>query len=275
MSALLLYGVVLPPGDVGPPLSPGVAGAVLRLITQRAAPLPSAQPSTQSRSPAPREPNEPPQPDLFCAALVSPLLDRQLLKQPSLAEVLAFQRAISVWHQHAAVLPARFGCLVRDEDALRSHLRARQSDYLDALQRIVGCVEMGVRVTLPAPRPSMSAPDRTSGASFLRARQQHYARLESVDEHAAQIAGRLTSALAPHARQSLTLPPKREEQALAVRVAFLVERSELPAFRAALAALAPEPAGRRTLLGPWPPFSFAPIASPDGADEVALGVDPP
>lgn len=274
MSALLLYGVVLPPLDPGPPLPPGVSGAALRLITQRAAALPSAQPLTQGASPAPREPSELP-PALRCAALVSPLLDRQLLKQPPLAEVLAFQRAISAWHQHGAILPARFGCLVRDEDALRSHLRARQVDYLEALQRVAGCVEMGVRVTLPAPPPSTSAPDRTSGASFLRARQQHYARLASVDEQAAQIAQRLTVALAPLARQALTLPAKREEQVLAVRVAFLVASAALPTFRAALAALAPEPAGRRTLLGPWPPFSFTPPASPDGADEAALGAAPP
>src|SRR5437868_15206200 len=64
-----------------------------------------------------------------------------------------------------AVLPARFGPSYADADALRSAIRSRREQLVEALERVRGCVEVGLRVFDPA---AASEPDAgTSGRDYM------------------------------------------------------------------------------------------------------------
>ena len=60
-----------------------------------------------------------------------------------------------------AVLPARFGLAFEDEAALERSVRERREELGEALGRVRGCVELGLRVL--APEPDESADTAVTG----------------------------------------------------------------------------------------------------------------
>src|SRR5918911_1693864 len=63
----------------------------------------------------------------------------------------------------AAVLPMRFGGAVADDDELRRRLAPREQELAAALERVSGCVELGLRV-LAAQRDAAPA---ASGREYM------------------------------------------------------------------------------------------------------------
>ena len=176
-----------------------------------------------------------------------------------------------------AVLPARFGTTFADDAALRAALARHEGDLAAGLERLRGCVELGVRVLwepTPAPTPATSTqPAANSGRAYMDARlaeerrrreerQRAEARVEPIHAPLAALA-------VDSSRRVLTTP-----ETLLV-AAYLVPRERAGAFRDRVGELGPAfPDLRVVCTGPWPPYHFVPrldgIQS-GGAGEVGGG----
>jgi Gas vesicle synthesis protein GvpL/GvpF len=141
------------------------------------------------------------------------------------------------------VLPLRFGTVLGDVDELLAVLTRRQDSLRRALDRVRGCVEMGVRARLePADIPSR--PSGGSGTDYLRAR---------AGEHA--IAGTLHRRLA--AVSSAADKTVRRGAVPVFVGAYLVPEPGVGRFRDAVHELvADHPDLSIACTGPWPPHSF-------------------
>jgi hypothetical protein len=197
------------------------------------------------------------------AAVVSPLAEPARVATPARAELLEYERVIRAWHAVADVLPMRFGSVLSDETAVRAHLDAQRAVYPRALERIAGCVELGVRALVSAPPPPAapvegSKPESRSGADYLKARQQRHSAENRLRDQCAALEQALLSKVAPWCREHRSeLSSPRSGGPMLCSLYFLVPREQVAAFRAALSPMPPVggPA-ELTLSGPWPPFNF-------------------
>jgi hypothetical protein len=161
------------------------------------------------------------------------------------ASVLAHARVVDALAEaNDGVLPARYGGLHADAAALREAVAGRP-ELARALDRVRGCVELGVRVLGEAPKPVAAS----SGRAYMSARLEER---RSAD----RLADALHRPLAALARESsLTVGAT---PSLPVTGAYLVDRGAVGEFRKAVERLqADHPSVGIVCTGPWPPYSFA------------------
>jgi hypothetical protein len=146
-----------------------------------------------------------------------------------------------------AVLPVRFGRAYADASALRSAVEARGEELREALARVRGCVELGLRVLAGTADRTRAAPE--SGREYLRARLSERQRGEELAEELdAPLA-----ALSRAATRSVLATPQ-----LVLSAAYLVPREELDEFRKAVGSVqSRHPELSVACTGPWAPYSFA------------------
>lgn len=147
-----------------------------------------------------------------------------------------------------AVLPVRAGTRVRDHHEVRELLSARHDEFREGLDRVRGCVEVGVRIALADDEPSEAGEaGRGDGRAYLVRRTRAWRRADDLVR-------RLSGCLA--------LPGVRDVAVLActpatVKVSVLVERVRLDAVRSALVDAVGPGQGDVVVAGPFPPYSFA------------------
>lgn len=147
-----------------------------------------------------------------------------------------------------AVLPARFGRPLRDEAELTSVVREREAELHAALDRVRGCIEVGVRVLCGGGR---TGNEGGTGREYL------LGRLESV-RTAEGVARAIEDAVGEKARERDVRVVAKDD--VLVTAAFLVPRSELDSVRASVEELAGgHPALTFVVTGPWPPYSFVTV----------------
>ena len=150
----------------------------------------------------------------------------------------------------SALLPVRFGTTFQSEAEVVALLRARTASFTSILARVRGRVQMTVRFVsgeqqLPLVDEKVSAPDRSSGAAYLRSRALAARRLARWEPCVAlsRIAGKWI-------RAELI-----EERHGVVSVYHLIPRAAAAHYRrvveAGLSGLRPQ------VTGPFPPFAFA------------------
>jgi hypothetical protein len=146
---------------------------------------------------------------------------------------------------NVAVLPARFGSVHKDPDALRAAIAEREPELLAALERVRGCVELGVRALAPPPERA----EASSGAAYMHARLQERRELEGLaDEVDLPLAG-----LAREATRTVGATER-----LLLSAAYLVPEDRVTGFRELVERLqAAHPELGIVCTGPWPPYSFA------------------
>jgi Gas vesicle synthesis protein GvpL/GvpF len=172
----------------------------------------------------------------------------------------------ALWRQEAvlealmrdrAVLPLRYGTVLEGVDELLSMMIGRQEEWRRALDRVRGCVELGVRASVrppPAAVPASSSATE-SGTEYLRRRGVEHERAQAV-------AGAVHAPLAAVASTSDTnlgagAPPL-------FAASYLVPDPELDRFKRVLSRLTVDhPELAIVCTGPWPPYSFV--------DDGALG----
>jgi Gas vesicle synthesis protein GvpL/GvpF len=160
----------------------------------------------------------------------------------------AYERTVRRLMDLGAILPAQFGSMLADEDAVRELLRRRRRDLLARLLSVRGAVEIGIRASwlghvdgVPDSRPP-------SGASYLRDRFE----LRQSARRVASVLEPLTS-LARGSRRSLVPQPE-----LPVLDAYLVDRVRVREFVAMVEQLGDRLEDVELVCtGPWPPYSFA------------------
>lgn len=151
-------------------------------------------------------------------------------------------------------LPARFGTVFPDEDALLTTLRERLDSLAEALGRVEGAVEMGVRVGWDEREPGRIEGEGRGGRAFLEARRREFEARERLKERAGALLDAVERELPePLASIRRVLP----EPGVAGTLAHLVHKEAVRSFRIAIEeARASFPHAALRLSGPWAPYSF-------------------
>lgn len=171
---------------------------------------------------------------------VTPELDEELL--------WAHEQVVEELMSFATILPLRFGSSVERPEALVAMMEERREEFLAALERVRGAVEISVRAELPAPGVGDPASRAESGTAYLRERAER----ERRSKDAADLVHRPLAALA---RRSL--PPAHLRDPRQFKAAYLVEEAGVEAFGGRVAELNADLEGIRVgCTGPWPPYSF-------------------
>jgi hypothetical protein len=231
----LLYGIVFAEsggharGHLPSALPPGVGGAPLRLIEEGG-----------------------------LGAAVSWIEPPDLT--PNRARVLSYAKVVEALQADRAVLPMRYGCLFGEERQVVELLRVHGEEYAALLSGLDGCVEMGVRVLLPAELslpspPSDSKTEGASGRAYLAVRAARYAREEEVARALAAVVERLRGALDGLAVRTETDGGAAADRAMS-SLYFLVKRGAVESFRRAFRRISRTESARLLLSGPWPPYNF-------------------
>jgi hypothetical protein len=145
-----------------------------------------------------------------------------------------------------AVLPARYPGRYADEAALVDAVRGRASQLRAALDRVRGCVEMGVRIV----RTGAGGDDASgSGRDYMRRR------LADVND-AERLAADLDAAVEAVVRDGARAVTASGD--LVLSAAYLLPRDAADSFRSAVETRARDrPDLAYVCVGPWPPYSFA------------------
>jgi hypothetical protein len=173
---------------------------------------------------------------------------------PSEAAILAHARVVeAVAAANESVLPARFAGDLSAEADVGRILVERRERILAALDRVDGCVELGLRVLPAEGDVRAKAP---SGGEYMRTRLGEVAR-------ARHVADTLQRSLAAVARESTSNVLARRDVLLTA--AYLVPRGDLERFHAAVKDVERQLSGVTVVsTGPWPPYSFALLEADDG-----------
>ena len=163
-------------------------------------------------------------------------------------------------HSADAILPARFGCFVKDEAALRDALQPRARELAEALRVVRGCEQMTVRVygtdtaeaSAHGPAAGTSAGAARPGTDYLVSRQRERQRAREVPE-LDPVRPALSMLVREERAQRHHTPP------LLASVYHLIERGQAGAYQETLTRAAASLGGVRvSASGPWPPYAFAP-----------------
>jgi hypothetical protein len=186
------------------------------------------------------------------------------------ANIRTYGRVIAALHRRRTVVPMRFGCALADEAAIICLLAEHYGHYRTLLKELRGCVEMGIRLLLPAPHPvngtALPEPGLPplpadpqgnfpgAGWAYLRARKSQF---KEQDRQAQDY-----RSIAAHCRAHFTGLCKKtsndhnHQGGLLLSLDFLVPENSLTAFRQAFRTFNPTPGAKVLLSGPWPPYSF-------------------
>jgi Gas vesicle synthesis protein GvpL/GvpF len=164
------------------------------------------------------------------------------------AAILAHAAVVEELARHNdALLPARFGAGYGGEEALAEALEGRAAQVRDALERVRGCVELGLRVF--ADTADERSPNGSSGRAYM------LRRLDQV-RSSERIAADVHEALGAEARESTSRVLASPQ--LLLSSAYLLPTHAVDSFRAALNRTERRhPELTFVCTGPWPPYSFA------------------
>jgi Gas vesicle synthesis protein GvpL/GvpF len=171
--------------------------------------------------------------------------------EPALDALWVHERVVERIMAERAVLPMRFGTCLDDGDALRQVLAARGQEFLAALQRVRGRVEVSVRAMQPpGEQDGEPAPVATSGREYLEAKLRDGRDARSLHDPLASLA------------VEVDRRPSRAPDEL-LRASYLVDTAALARFRGAVEHLQrTHPSVAILCTGPWPPYSFVAAPTP-------------
>jgi hypothetical protein len=201
----------------------------------------------------------------------------------------AHDRVITWASERGPVVPLPMFSLFHDAEGVRGMLRRRRGELANALARVRGREEYGVRVfridaavagQLGALSPRIAEIERAAAAAspgqrYLLERKLDTERGNELRRVGTEVAQRIYDALAARADDAIIepLPRRAPDDAVGTAVlnaAFLVRRDATEAFRRELTRLIEdhEPRGFRfEFTGPWPPYHFAGDRSPRAPTE--------
>ena len=204
--------------------------------------------------------------------------------QPTAENVWRHESVIEAVMRDRTLLPARFGTVFADEQALGDTLSRNRDALTGALVRVRGCVELGVRLIWrqndhvtpgAATDPHSAALAEQSaggpGRAYMLARLADERHRRAREQLAHTCAGEVHRELAALSREA-TLRVLAARGA-ASSGAYLVERDRVEEFRARVARVATGADASLRLLctGPWPPYHFVPALAPAGAAAAVAG----
>ena len=181
-----------------------------------------------------------------------------------LAGLRAHEQVVSSLNRYRTVIPWRYGCRLADESQVARLLLERGPRYTALLQELDGCVEMGIRLLVPAPAmpQAVQGPEgledgvgpTSPGLAYLKTREVHYRRLEGWSREHDRLARELESTFSGlFAKVKAEGPPPRLPL---LSLYFLVPRPRVASFRQRFRRFSRTAAAKLLLSGPWPPYNF-------------------
>jgi hypothetical protein len=183
------------------------------------------------------------------------LEDRAWLEQTASAHDRVLSGAVGV----TPLVPIRFGTVFHDEAGVREMLLDRGGEFRDALERLRGHVELGIKVFLvDAARDEEAKP--ATGRDYLLQKQRARDAASTVQAEALEQVRALHEHLASLADGAHANPPQPPElsgrrEPMLLNAAYLVRSDEQPEF---IAAADDHGDGRLEVVvtGPWPAYNF-------------------
>lgn len=170
----------------------------------------------------------------------------------------------------AATVPLGLATVYRSEDRARQALRERHEEFAEALSRITGRTEWGVKVYADLARPTAEPEDlgetasgSRPGTSYLRRRSVQRQTEEEARREVLMVADRVDDELCDLAATRRLHRPQDPQLSgergwMILNAAYLVDDERAEEFRTTVTRLAGErPDIRLQLTGPWAPYSFA------------------
>jgi hypothetical protein len=180
------------------------------------------------------------------AGLVS---EHPVAPEPDEEVLWAHEQIVEDLMSSATILPLRFGSSVERSEDLIAMLAERREEFMDALERVRGAVELSVRAELPVVSPAEgSSPRPRSGTAYLMERAEQERRGRS----AVELVHRPLAALARH-----SVAPVGTHDPHQFKAAYLVDAERVEDFGSRVGELNTDLGGTRvSCTGPWPPYSF-------------------
>lgn len=193
--------------------------------------------------------------------------------RPERKHLLAHQAVLRRAMEHVTVLPTVFGLVARDDEAVRALLLESEAMFLEQLARVVGKVEMGLKVSWSAPelfeylvevhpelrevRDALKARDGVGREELIEVGKL-FARIRDADRQAH--GERVAAVLEAQGIELKWNPPRTEREV--VNLSCLVPREALGSFEQFIAAAAAGFDDHFTFEfnGPWAPHSFTELA---------------
>lgn len=169
----------------------------------------------------------------------------------------------------APTLPLRLATVYRNDRRVREVLEERGAEFGDALDRIAGHTEWGVKgyadlsEFATATATAEEAAGGSPGVAYLRRRREEQRSEEDARREAAACAERIDSELRGIAAAGRLHPPQDPQLSghrglMILNAAYLVADSRADEFRTVVARLSEgRPGIRLQVTGPWAPYSFA------------------
>jgi hypothetical protein len=188
--------------------------------------------------------------------------------RPERKHLLAHQAVLRRLMEHGGILPATFGLVARDDEAVRGRLLESQSLFQEQLAHVDGKVEMGLKVSWSAPdlfgyfvarHPELAAArDRMKSGGISREELIAVGKLfESLREADRQVhAERVAATLQERGIELKWNTPRGEREVMSF--SCLVPREALDTFEKVVEAAATGFDDHFTFEfnGPWAPHSF-------------------
>jgi hypothetical protein len=199
------------------------------------------------------------------AAVVSDV-DPQLVRAADRPALQGYADLIAGLHRNANLIPMRFGCVLDGDPAVLRFLDCRRARLATLLDRLDGCVELGIRLLLPAiepTEPDAAPPAPRPGHAHLDLVRRRIQGDTRVAEQARAVRERIESVVAGLFRDARDELGQIDGHRL-LSLYYLVPRESCDSFVGAL-RLAPDPDaeampnpldGRCLVSGPWPPYNF-------------------
>lgn len=162
----------------------------------------------------------------------------------SKSNILIHEKVVESCMDEVTPLPFRFG-IVAAEQKIRDFVRTNQAALKADLDKVQGCVEMGLKIMLPGRLTESVA----TGTEFLNAKR----RIQQLQQEIADRVLRSVAGLVQQTDSGMMQGPG----ATIVRVAHLVRRGHLDEYKSHIESVVRERTEYRFLRsGPWPPYSF-------------------
>jgi hypothetical protein len=181
----------------------------------------------------------------------------------------AHHEVIEAVAEERPVVPMRLATVYSTDEAAAGMLRERAADLRQALRRLAGCSEWGVKGHAAMPgddaagqQPEADGPSTGPGAAYLRRRRVQLAARRDARQEAVASAQAVHAKLGRLAASARLYPPQSPEIAghsgsMILNAAYLVADGRAGEFGAAVTELAARHGALQlTLTGPWPAYSF-------------------
>jgi hypothetical protein len=178
------------------------------------------------------------------------------------------ERVVESLMTRHAVLPARFATVFENAEEVVHQLRIHQEQWQEELERVRGCVELGLRVirmveppVVPEatendgiPRPDLLASEK-NGRTFEIAHQAATLQRDALRRRDESLGEILNRSLVTHAVDYQARVESKTGTVL--KASYLIERSRLPEMQAVVHRLRDAYKNLHFLCtGPWPPYHF-------------------